>query len=338
VRILTMLSEHSEPAPAMGLAVWSSATQERRLWMVMKGKGASNVGWLYGAGLAAMAVMVTPAWIAVGVEEQVDETNPDLPADVVVESGWRYSTEPAAGMEALLKTPIDVTFEDTHLSDVFRFMLDSYGVNVVLDQRAVLPEPGPGEARGPISTEDGEIVSDGLIPSFKLSDASLGDCLKALARPLGLAYEVYGNVVWVSSRELLDADRALPLPTSNSTENAVLDVLQKPINIEFKDIHLRDALEYIQDTVPINVVLDRRCFPPEGGDPAPTEENALGYVGDGMIENVRLRDVTVGEALYTITRLLRVTYRAEPGFVYIATPDLLESSPFSDSEPVKSGT
>ncbi|MCF6286573.1 MAG: hypothetical protein L3K26_15465, partial [Candidatus Hydrogenedentes bacterium] len=40
-------------------------------------------------------------------------------------------------------------------------------------------------------------------------------------------------------------------------------VLRSPVNIEFEDIHIKDVMEFIQDSFELNVVIDKRAVEPE---------------------------------------------------------------------------
>jgi hypothetical protein len=45
------------------------------------------------------------------------------------------------------------------------------------------------------------------------------------------------------------------------------------------------------------------------------------HVTDGFVDYVNLKDMPMAEALYTLTRLLDLTYRVDRDGVYISTPD-----------------
>lgn len=326
VQVLAMLSEHSEPAPVLGLAVWSSASQERRLWMIMKGTGVNTVGRFYAAGLVALALVASPAWITTAEPEPVVVKK--TPASL---SPWQFPTAPSADLEDRLKIHVDhLEFKDAHLSEVFAIIREQYNVNLVMDQRALIPLPVSGEPTGSFFDENGEIISDGLIPYINLRDASLGEFLKAICRPLGLRISLYGNVVWASTPKLLEADAAA-LPPSHSPDTEVTDQLEKSINIEFENVHLKDAMELIQDRVGIHVVMDRRVVKPKAGDGKLELDGTLGYVTDGIIGHLELNEVTAGEAVYAIVRQLGLSFSVEEGFIYIASPELVASDPFRQS-------
>ncbi len=322
VKVLSLLSERADPAPIPGLAFWSSASQERRLWMVMKGTGTCRLGRHYGVGLVLLAVLLAPACVNVGnqdgtaaVEERL-ETGPSS-------ATWTLPTKTSAALEESLKQSISVRFENHHLADIFAYIRETYHVNIVIDPRAV-------QSQKTTNVVESDKRIDGILPFVNLQDSALGDSLQAICRPLGLVPSTYGNVVWITNEALQQSDEALPLPlSSRSGESAMLDELQKSINVELENMHLKDALEIIQDRANINIVLDKRVFLPEVDG---TLETALEGVTDGMIRRVALNNVSVAEALYTIARMLNLTYRADDGFVYIATPEMVASDPFRNNE------
>ena len=321
VRIMAMLSRQDAPAPAMGLAAWSASTQERRLWMIMQAKGGCRVPWLGAVGVAVLAALVSPAWLADSAEEA---KKPDATEEV--EAGWVLSLEPSEELKEALGVSINLTLKDSYIDEVAMSVQELANINVVLDQRVVAPESeGADGGVVPSDSEQETVRSDGLIPYINLLDVPAGDVLKASARPLGLTTQMWGNTVWISTKEQLAADELIPLPSANFAEGPDLETLSRPVQLEFEEVHIKEVLEFLQDKFEFNIVLDKRAFTPEGdelGEPSP---GSPGNVTDGMIRRINLNNVPLGEALYAITRLLNLTYAVKEGYIYIATPDLIDS-------------
>ncbi len=61
--------------------------------------------------------------------------------------------------------------------------------------------------------------SNGYIPYIKLKDVPLGQALDAILRPLGLDYQIYGDIVYVSSPELLRREAQGGMVTRSYTYN-----------------------------------------------------------------------------------------------------------------------
>ncbi|MBI3117072.1 MAG: LysM peptidoglycan-binding domain-containing protein, partial [Candidatus Hydrogenedentes bacterium] len=118
-------------------------------------------------------------------------------------------------LEKLLETPVSIEFEDIHLSEIVQFMSESYGINIVVDTRAVLPRQ-PKSADGkverfPLQAIFGAgFVTDGIVDYIKLEDVALKSALEALLRPLHLDYALRPGFLFVSSPQLLEAEALEP--------------------------------------------------------------------------------------------------------------------------------
>ena len=159
-------------------------------------------------------------------------------------------------IEQTLESPVSIEFEDIHISDIVDFIADSWGINIVIDTRAVEPpakekpaqavptvptappfagaapsgggfrpsgfgqpsgggfRPGGfgqpattttfgGESFGPSQDLVYGYKSDGIVPYITLKDVTLAEALKALLRPLALAYSVQPGFVWISKPEII---------------------------------------------------------------------------------------------------------------------------------------
>lgn len=287
--------------------------------MIMKAKGSCRVSWRPAAAITALALAVTPAWIAPG------EPGPaGAEADAERATGWRLSLEPAEKVKKDLEKSVSFEFRDIHLKDVLEYVSERWDINIVLDQRAVAPEKDEGAADSPAGAQEKRAyASDGHVSEVNIQNAPLGDALRTLLAPLKLTHQARGHAVWVTSPELIVQDQAAPLPSAAFEEGEILKKLGSRVNLEFESIDIRDAVLFMSDSADVNFVMDKRAFRLREGESTPVfgwsqPEDAT----DGIIDYMNL-EVPLGEALYVMTRLLGLTYAVHEEFVVISTPELV---------------
>jgi len=98
-------------------------------------------------------------------------------------------------LKSILK-PVNIEFEDIHISDVLEFLQQSFDVPIVLDKRMVMPEPKRGEEPSPVLPT---YVTDGIIDYINLKDLPMAEALYALTRQLNLTYRVAEDGVYIST-------------------------------------------------------------------------------------------------------------------------------------------
>lgn len=300
--------------------------------MIMQGSGEYTMKRTQTLALIAAAALLAPMWIAPASE---DAPAP-LPDNVPIEDAtWALSLAPSDAALAFLDTPVTLSFNNTHIGDIIDSIHNSLGANLVLDQRVVAPAPVDG-----VDTPDRQLgcspyVTDGLVPSVEVKSIPLKDALTAIGRPLGLMYQLRGSTVFVSSRAQLLLDQSAPLPHAvpeGSDQNRLGSVLEEnPVDWDFESTHLMDVLEEIQDKFDINVVLDKRAVLRTGGDPQvsdPRWPEFKGYASDGMVREIHLKGAPLGEALYTVSRLLNVSYSVQAGFIFVSTDTIIAQDGF----------
>lgn len=99
-----------------------------------------------------------------------------------------------------LKQPCSLEFESVQISELLQVLSDQYDMNFVLDSRAVAPS---GQPPADLTT----IVTDGKVDKVHFNDIPLGEALKAVLRTLNLDFEVQPHHIFISSPELLDAQK-----------------------------------------------------------------------------------------------------------------------------------
>ena len=95
-----------------------------------------------------------------------------------------------------ISKPVNIEFEDIHISDVLEFLQQSFDVPIVLDKRMVMPEPKRGEEPSPVLPT---YVTDGIIDYINLKDLPMAEALYALTRQLNLTYRVAEDGVYIST-------------------------------------------------------------------------------------------------------------------------------------------
>ncbi len=125
----------------------------------------------------------------------------------------------------------------------------------------------------------------------------------------------------------------------------IKEALQKPVNLVFSDIHIKDVVEYIHDSFDVSIVLDARVVAPER-NPGDDENARLSrdFVTDGIIRHIDQRGKTLEETLAVLTTMVNLTYKVRGNAIWISssaqiTRDLTEplpSAPFREGKMLKS--
>ena len=121
--------------------------------------------------------------------------------------------------ETIKQKKVSLEFTDADLRSVILFLSRQSGVNMMLDEaifaaETITMEGMAGMATGNISpTVSGTGGPGGeaaVVPvsaynvTVSLRDVSLSDALSLILRSRGLNYEIYPNVIWISSRDRID--------------------------------------------------------------------------------------------------------------------------------------
>jgi beta-lactamase regulating signal transducer with metallopeptidase domain len=219
------------------------------------------------------------------------------------------------------------------------------------------PAGAPVTAPAPeVAPEELGYITDGMVPRIKLEKVPLHQALNALCTLLDLAYEVRPEYIWISTQEIIDQTDFTDPPST--ADASIAEKLKQPIAIEFDSEHIARILDFIGEYVDVNIVIDKDAVPPPvparpgatvtgaPGSPAPgfavpggptpgqasaTTGNAPmenphkvmtpdGYEMTGNVPYIRLHGVSLNETLKGLFLPLNLTYRVEPGWIYVTRP------------------
>ena len=142
--------------------------------------------------------------------------------------------------------------------------------------------------------------------------------------------------------ETKDTDTpALPAPVlpAPAEEKEPVDpelaaALQSPVSIEFENEHVTNILGFISEYVGINIAVDYRVVKPPAGkgtepaSPLPSD----GYSVNPIIPAINLRDIALQDALRAMLTAMDLDFRAEPGFIWVSTPERIKGERFPEPE------
>ncbi len=333
VRITELASQSRAAIPVLGMGGGPAVAFERRLLMILRQQVPCRMPALSFALMLAFAAAVLPGWS----QEPAASNAPPAPAPwPATRASVPAQPEPAKpnNLQKALDSPVSIEFGDIHMSEIIEFMSDSYEMNIALDSRVIaLPRKrnpaGGGVAQTPenIVESNPDYVTDGMVPYINVRDVSTRDALSALLRPLNLTFTVGPTVVWISSPAMIEADAKYKPPSIDSASEGLAKKLQVPVSIEFESIHLQEILEFISDSFTVNTVLDNRVVRPILGSRIEIKVGSPGYVTDGIVPYINLKNVTLAEALEALLRTLNLTFKAEKDFIWISSHDLIDAPP-----------
>ncbi|GMW00505.1 MAG: hypothetical protein AMXMBFR84_16420 [Candidatus Hydrogenedentota bacterium] len=132
-----------------------------------------------------------------------------------------------------------------------------------------------------------------------------------------------------------DVPMLAPLPRPAPVDPDLAEKLARAISLEFPAVmRLSKIAEFIGEETGINVVIDSRAVCPAeliapGVAPnmehvAPQDLWEAGFVSDGIVDSIQLKEVSVASALEALLRPMRLDYAIRPGFLFISSPRLLD--------------
>jgi len=120
-----------------------------------------------------------------------------------------------------------------------------------------------------------------------------------------------------------------PAPTNQGERRdgraEVERILEGPVSLEFESIQLAEVLEFVSDSLKLNLALDTRVVSPRSQPGAATAPVTYDCVTDGMVPHVDVRNVSLGDALRTLCSPLGLDFAVNNGIISISSPTLLEA-------------
>ena len=286
------------------------------------------------------------------------ETFPPTESRLIVPSGSGAREEDIIGqaeaVAAKLGANISADFlAGTDIRDVLSFLSDFAQVNIVLDERVMLPPvprpTAPGMPRVPTMPPSGSEVRarppvDGIDRTVKsetrrlyLKNILLGDALAVMLKQWGLDYVALPEYIWISRPDVLKketfraVETRLRPPSGEGTDaedaNAKMEEMREPlgksVSLNFAGgTDIRDVFAFLAEFVGVNIVLDERVILPSDGTTAETVGGIRPTV-HGHVHRIYLKGISLGDALIAMCKPLGLDYAVTPESIWISTPDVL---------------
>jgi beta-lactamase regulating signal transducer with metallopeptidase domain len=339
VDISEMIALGNQPAAALGIGHGSRRSFEWRLSMVMRVKGRANVPVI---GLLCAVLVLA---VSVPLFADAKPRNETATATLAARTQLAATPSPSAGvsekLQNALNSPVHIEFRNEHISRILEFISEYVGADIVIDYRVVQPplafdprvppEDRPEDTRVP---QELGYVTDGMVPYVKMEEVLLGEAIDELCAPLGLTYVARPQYIWISTEDTI-AKTDFSDPSAEADPD-IAQRLEKLIALEFDDEHIARILEFVGQYTKVNFVLDKDAVPPPEPIterepqrlPQPVNPPSLhkkltpdGPQLTGVVPYIKLKRVTLDEALKAILLPLDLTYRVEPGRVYVTAPE-----------------
>jgi len=224
-----------------------------------------------------------------------------------------------------LKSPVNIEFEDVHIGEILSFFSSSYKVPITIDWRVV---SRPGSESG--GDRSADWVTPGIVPYLSLRKVSMADALITMLKPLGLTYAVRANDVFITSPAMLAKEQqSASGPTQGAAGGsasqdaertaAMEDALSSRVNLEYRDVHLQDIIDFISEAYLVNFAIDWRVVSPAPNHkPMPRGPH---WVTDGIVHSFTVRDMPLMIALNQLLEPLGLNYVVLSNYIFISTPE-----------------
>ncbi len=357
IDVSELIAKSPQPIAALGMGVRGVRLDfERRLKMILHERNAQHMTWKAGALAALLAITAMPAW----TQDRTAPATPPIneiatPREPAATDPQAEKTEETSSIEKALKSPVNIQFEDQHISKIVDFLAEFLGVNILIDQGAVKPAvnryiPPKGTLWGKKNRQDGRnYTSDGLLPSIDLKGTNPSALLDQWTQSLNLTYKVMSTHIFISTAEQMEKDGALittsqfpPIDSAQMTE-----ALAKPMDWSYDEEHIAVAANRLSEHLSFPIFVDARIVSPPPSPigiyaepmaprPALPEEPVVAdpeldrqYVTDGIVHEIVLRDIPLEGALKALTEPLNLAYAVKGNFIWITSPVRLDAQEFT---------
>jgi len=273
-------------------------------------------------------------------------TSPDNNEEIASEVEYELESENRKeAIREALQNMMTLTYEGSHIGGVLGLVDNALDVPVFADWRVV---------KKPISKEDTITKEDidalpkfdtyGVIKDIDVTAMPLVKVLDTIASKLDLHYVVLEHYVWVSRQKRINQEfdsqnvpRRLP--------DRMIDQLASPITLKYEEEHLSTVVDFIRETLNVSIVLDYRVIAPAPyWEVLVKDEEVTGYISEvgelpwfhlykhhpanHYLSDTWMVDVSVESALNILTRTTNLAYSVEDGFVWLSTPERIDSESF----------
>ncbi|MBI2432633.1 MAG: hypothetical protein HYV26_07170 [Candidatus Hydrogenedentes bacterium] len=208
--------------------------------------------------------------------------------------------EEKSPIEKTLESPVNIEFEKIHISEIVTFIADSWDVNVVIDQRAVMPPPEAQTQTGP-----GAAPVAGAFPgapgAFPGAPGAAPFAGAAPRRSTGSARRSEDDDGGGGFGNLGGNFQAQGFPGAPGAAGA----------FGAPGAGFGTAGQAGQFSV---------------------ADYVYGPRSDGMVPYIKLQDVTLQEALKALLRPLGLDYSVQPGFIWISKPEIIRRESFEEMD------
>ncbi len=236
-------------------------------------------------------------------------------------------------LAVLLQTPVGVVFEDIYLWDILEFAAKTYKLPILIDAGAVyIPDAlqGTEKAEGLIGedekNDEREYYTDGMFESTDMKDMTVFEILDELCSALALSYISEPGFIWISTASLIASEVKYEPDARFDAYKNEEQALNKA-GLAMNDMHLSTILDFINDTYEVNIVLDYRVVrPAEKPKLSRPHEIPPGYVSDGWVPYISMKNVELRDLLKALLRPLNLSYEVRDNAVVVSSAARLEQS------------
>jgi len=206
-------------------------------------------------------------------------------------------------METTLRAPVNIEFEGIHVSEILRFITESWDINIVIDRRAVRP---------PFDPED--VQQFGMQPGM----------MQPGMMPPGMGMGMGGGGVGINGRDADDFGGGFP---GGGGFQPQMGGGFPGAGGQFGGGFPGAGGQFGQPG------FGQPGMQPGMGQQMFTQDDFIyGPRSDGMIDYINLQNVTLAEALKALLRPLGLTYAIQPGFIWVSKPQIIRRESFEEME------
>lgn len=275
----------------------------------------------------------------VTVEQALEHVLYPLGLDFIVEPGFIWASTPelirrevvrepderyeAYDVEAVLQSLTTIWFEDKHVHEIVEFLSEYADVNIVLDYRVIqppaeqpvgVPESHPVNERQRVRPAP-PYVTDGNVMYVSLTRIALRDALKALLRPLSLAYSAEDGFIWISTGQKIRQE-AFKKKDLSGVSPDVVKALAAQVSVDAEPAHISTVLSFLAQETGAAIVIDEQV----ASTPAARGKFTLNI---GPL----FKDLKLQSALQALLRQVNLDFCVANNVIAVGAPAVLRRRP-----------